>query len=215
MSVPDAEDRIPLQRARERAAAALGEAFSSDELSLDEFEHRVDQCYRVGTVRELEALFDDLPISPRLPAPGTADAASHGARTGEAAGAVAEAGVPGARKLRDLVVGVMSGVGRKGAWTPARDTFAVAFMGGVELDFRTARFPPGATTVYVLAAMGGVEIVVPPGLRVECAGLPLMGGFDRLDQDGDGSHAPGAVLRIRGLACMGGVEVRVAGQEGG
>lgn len=210
MSAPEGADRAPLQRARERAATALSEAFSADELSLEEFEQRVDQCYRVSTVRELESLFEDLPVSPRLPGPGQAQDASPASRPGGAPGSAGGMVLRGERKARDLVVGVMSGVGRKGAWTPARDTWAVAVMGGVELDFRTARFPTGETTVNVLAVMGGVEIVVPPGLRVECSGLPLMGGFDRLDQDGDGSHVPGAVLRIRGLALMGGVEVRVA-----
>lgn len=206
-------DRAPLQRARERAAEALGEAYSADELSLAEFEERVDRCYRVATVRELEALFEDLPVSPRLPA-------AVGEEVPEPAGGSeveprrpATGDVPVRRREHDVVVGVMSGVGRKGAWTPAERTYALAVMGGAELDFREARFPPGATKVYVLAFWGGVEIVVPPGLRVESSGLPIMGGFDRLDQDGDGSRAPDAVLQIHGLACMGGVEVRVAGPD--
>ncbi len=206
MSVPEGTDRVPLQRARERAAAALGEAYSSDELSLEEFEQRVDQCYRVGTVRELEALFDDLPVAPRLAAADAAESRPD-ARRRTVPGPRVDPAAGGDRKGRDLVVGVMSGVGRKGAWTPARETLAAAVMGGVELDYRTARFPPGETVVDVFAFWGGVEIVVPPGLRVESVGIPIMGGFDRLDQDGDGS---GAVLKIRGLAIMGGVEVRVA-----
>lgn len=206
MSVPEKPDRAPLQRARERAAAALGEAYSSDELSLEEFEQRVDQCYRVDTVRELEALFEDLPVAPRLPVPDAAESRPD-ARGRTVPGPRVDPAAGDQRKGRDLVVGVMSGVGRKGAWTPARETLAAAVMGGVELDYRTARFPPGETVVDVLAFWGGVEIVVPPGLRVESVGIPIMGGFDQLDQNGDGS---GAVLKIRGLAIMGGVEVRVA-----
>ena len=210
MIAGEAGDRVPLRRARERAADALSEAFADDELSLAEFEQRVDRAYRVATVAELEALFDDLPVAPRLPAE-----AGENEPAGSEAGAAERRApssprVPVRRREHDVVVGVMSGVGRKGAWTPAETTYAVAVMGGVELDFREARFPPGETTIYVLAFWGGVEVVVPPGLRVESAGLPLMGGFDRLDQDGDDPGAEAPVLRIRGLALMGGVEVRVA-----
>lgn len=204
MSGDASRDRVPLQRARDRAAAALSEAFTDDELSLAEFEQRVDRCYRVGTVAELEALFDDLPVVLRLPERAAEDTPAPEARERTAPA------VPAPRREHDVVVGVMSGVGRKGAWTPAERTYTVALMGGAELDFREARFPAGETTVYVLALMGGVEVVVPPGLRVECTGLPVMGGFDSLDQDGDDPSAEAPVLKIRGLACMGGVEVRVA-----
>lgn len=205
---PDAGERVPLQRARERAAEALSRAFASDDLTLREFEERVDRCYRVATVRELEELFDDLPVAPRLPAPEDVEM-----ETGAEVAAPSPS-IPSTRKGLDVLVGFWSGVGRKGSWTPAERTLALGCMGGVELDFRHARFPPGETIVDVAAVMGGVEIVVPPGLCVTSVGLPLMGGFDRLDQDGDGSRAPGAVLRIRGFALMGGVEVRVAAPEG-
>lgn len=201
----EAGGRAPLQRARDRAAEALSQAFASDDLTLAEFEDRVDRCYQVATVRELEELFEDLPVAPRLPGPEEGAAAEAASDV-----AVPPPSAPASRRGFDVLVGFWSGVGRKGSWTPARRTLAVGFMGGVELDFRQARFPPGETVVDVAAVMGGVEITVPPGLRVESFGLPLMGGFDRLDQDGDGSRAPGAVLRIRGLALMGGVEIRVA-----
>ena len=200
-----------LVRARERAAASLTEAFAEDELDVDEFEARLDRCWRAGSFGELEELFEDLTVS--LPA-----------RVGEAGGGSEPAGRPAEgsdeaptrrappteRPGHDLVLAVMSGVGRGGRWTPPRHVNAVAVMGGVELDFREARFPEGETTVNVLALMGGVEIVVPPGLAVDCGGAALMGGYDRLSQDGDARTAPGAVLRIRGVALMGGIEVSVA-----
>ena len=109
-----------------------------------------------------------------------------------------------------LVLAFWSGVKRSGRWTPPRHLNAIAVMGGAELDLREAVFPEGVTTVNAIAVMGGVEIVVPPGLQVKSSGIPLMGGFESLDQDGDPDQAPGAVLKIRGIACMGGVEVRVA-----
>lgn len=202
-----------LTRARERTAEALTRAFAEDELDVDEFEARLDRCWRAGGLDELEDLFADLEVS--LPAKRE-DAGAPAPERRSAPDAEPHAGsggpppAPTDRAGHDLVLAVMSGVGRGGRWTPPRHMNAVAVMGGVELDFREARFPPGETTLHAFALMGGVEIVVPPGLAVICSGVPLMGGFDRLDQDDDGRRAPGAVLRIRGLACMGGVEVRSA-----
>ncbi len=204
-----------LPRAREEAAAALGEAFAGDELDVDEFEARLDRCWRARDLDELVGLFEDLSVSLPVPAgeggtrgPGAAgDTGAGRSPAGRREGAPP---TPRERPAHDLMLGLMSGVGRGGRWTPPRHTNAVAVMGGVELDFRDARFPPGETTVHAVALMGGVEIVVPPGLRVTSSGIALMGGYDRLDQDGDGRRAPGAELHVRGVALMGGVEVRVA-----
>lgn len=205
-----------LAHARDRAAAVLGEAFADDQLGVEEFEARLDRCYRATSVEELGELFRDLTVSP--PAvleagaarqePARRPAGSGGKLDGRhrPAGPVDPADRPG----HDLVVALMGGMGRGGRWTPPRHLNAVAVMGGVELDFRQARFPEGETTMNAVALMGGVEITVPPGLAVECSGVPIMGGFDRVDQEDDGRVAPGAVLRIRGFAFMGGIEVRTA-----
>lgn len=217
----------PLNRARDRAVDTLTGLYADDELTMEELEDRLDRCYRAGSVDELETLFSDLPTAPEL-APTAADPAggreSAGREGGRERGGADRAerrapdrprrsGPPAERRGHDLVLGFMSGVARSGGWTPPRHMNAMAFMGGVELDFRQARFPPGVTTVNAVAIWGGVEVTVPPGLRVESSGLPLMGGFDGLDQDGDEDVHPGAVLRIRGFACMGAVEVRVRAPE--
>ena len=198
---------------------ALKRLYSDDELTVEELEDRLDRCYRAGSLEELEALFSDLPARPDLEeeARGGAPAGSSPEAAGEPPARPEDAsparggrgGPPAERDRRDLVLAVMSGVKRSGSWTPPRHMNVLAVMGGAELDFRRARFPPGVTSLHAVAVMGGVHVVVPPGLRVESAGVPLMGGFDRVDQDGDGESFPDAVLRIRGVACMGGVEVEV------
>lgn len=220
MSGGDLRPSRTLLRARERAAAGLTEAFAGDELDVDEFEARLDRCWRAANFEELEGLFEDLTVSLPVPAEetdeartGTAPAGGPAEAQGRAPGPDAPRGVPPApadRPGHDLVLAVMSGVGRGGRWVPPRHINAVAVMGGVELDFREARFPAGETTLHAVALMGGVEIVVPPGLAVTSAGIALMGGYDRLDQEGAGRASEGAVLRIRGVALMGGVQVRVA-----
>src|SRR5690606_14145408 len=84
--------------------------------------------------------------------------------------------------------------------------------GGAELDFRDARFRPGVTEVFIFATMGGVAMIVPPGLAVDTSGIAIMGAFEHRDQhmdrvpDADGD-APS--LKVRSFVMMGGVEVSV------
>ncbi len=107
----------------------------------------------------------------------------------------------------DTVVAVMSGAVRKGQWEPAGRFRVLAIMGGVELDFRDADMLDGTTEVTVLAIMGGCKIVVPPDVAVDVNGSGFMGGFSHLRHRPPEPDAP--LIRIRGLAVMGGVEVKV------
>ena len=82
----------------------------------------------------------------------------------------------------------------------------VAFMGGCELDLRHADIAGDAAVVDVLAIMGGIEIYVPNTWAIEAKVFPLMGGL------GDETHlntsGPTKRLVVRGLAIMGGVEIK-------
>ena len=162
-------------------------------LELPELERRLDLAARATTPAELDRLLADLPpLETHGPAP--APPAPHPAL---------------ARRGTDLVVGLLGGAARTGAWTPARRTLVLAVMGGAELDFREARLPPGTTEVHVVAFMGGVEIVAPPELDLEVGGLAIMGG---IDHQGPAAvpRPPGApTVKVRALALMGGVHVEV------
>ena len=180
---------------REATIAALCEHFSKDNLTLEEFERRLDAAHTVQTMPELNGLIQDLP---ELPA-ANALAASAG-------GSVPK--VSAHTRDTQHFVCVMGGVDKRGQWAPAQKTYCYAFMGGAALDYREALLPPGETELTIIAIMGGVEIVVPPGLRVDCDGIAIMGGFDHVDEAGP--PTPNAsVLKINGLAMMGGVEITV------
>ena len=107
------------------------------------------------------------------------------------------------------MVGIMGGGGRAGAWIPARKNWVVGVMGGATLDFREAHFGPGVTEVNVLAIMGGVEILAPPDVRVECSGIGIMGGFDVKQSVTSTTDPDAPVIRVNGLAIMGGASVAV------
>ena len=101
----------------------------------------------------------------------------------------------------------MSGVQRRGSWRVPKNLRVVAVMGGVDLDFRDAVFGPGVSEVNVISVMGGVAVIVPPHLQVECSGVGILGNFEGMDQ-GTGEHDPNApLLRITGTAVMGALEI--------
>lgn len=189
----------PLAQARQVTIDALCEHFANDALAVEEFERRVEVAHHAGSAEELKQLLLDLPGGnvPAVRDAGTAPAPRPRPRVTAAAHV----------KQQGFVVAIMGGATRRGRWTPARTNFAFALMGGAELDFREAALPPGVTEVQVLTVMGGVEIIVPPGVNVESHGIGIMGGFDSTeDQDYD-PEAP--TLRVAGLALMGGVEIKV------
>jgi hypothetical protein len=99
-------------------------------------------------------------------------------------------------------------VDKRGQWQPAQKTYCYCLMGGASLDFREALLPPGETEVTLIAVMGGAEIIVPPGLHVDCDAIAIMGGVDHPAESGvRDPQAP--VLKINGFLMMGGVEITV------
>ncbi len=195
------DSRVPaplLGEQRERAVRRLGAHFAEDHLAVEDFERRVDQVYAAASVAEIEQVFQDLPAL----------------RSAEVAKRAGEAALPARARPEDvpqrgLQVAVMSGVEKKGAWTPARNFTTVAVMGGAGIDLREARLGPGVTEIRVVAIMGGVEIIVPPGLAVETHGFGIMGGFESVDLPGLDPDPDAPRVVIRGVAIMGGVEVVV------
>jgi hypothetical protein len=106
-------------------------------------------------------------------------------------------------------VSVLSSYERDGDWILPRNFRAVALLGSVELDLTQARVGPGTSRIELVAALGSVTIIVPPDLRVECEGEPLLGSFE-YKAEATPTTAPDApLLRITGTAVLGSIEIRV------
>ncbi len=198
------EGRGPLNLSRQNTIDALMEYFASDVLDVEEFERRVDLTHAATSTDELRALLIDLPSGGNLPAaPGhspTTDVAQRPSYSAAPAGQV---------KDTEYVVALMGGTSRRGFWRPARKNYAIAIMGGTELDFREVAFGPGVTEVQVWTMWGGVEIIVPPGINVESRGIALLGGFDHAADEPGPPDPTAPTLRITGLAVMAGVDISV------
>lgn len=208
MSHGDEGARAPLTHTREVTIDALVEYFANDVMDVDEFERRVDLAHTVNSTEELKELLRDLPGGGEL-----------STRTGVNHAPVPhrDYSVTSAAEVRDhsFVVAVLGGTSREGAWRPARKNYAVALMGAADLDFREAELGPGVTDVQVFTMWGGIDIIVPPGVNVECNGIGIMGGFENVGQSARPVDYDAPTIRITGLALMGGVDVvtRLVGES--
>lgn len=108
----------------------------------------------------------------------------------------------------DKVTGfaVLGGSSRKSASQDFKGGDFTAIMGGCEVDLRNARIGDGPAVIDVFAFWGGVEIKVPPDWAVDGQVTAILGGFE--NRTGTGQVDPSQHLVIRGLAMMGGVDVR-------
>lgn len=190
---PPSSDLPALAEEREKAVKRLSAHFAADHLEISELERRLDLVYGAATRAELTELVSDLP------------ALSVDVDADEAPSVRVEPWRSVAKT--QTMVAVMGGAERKGQWTPPRHMNVVAVMGGGSLDFREAIFGEPVTEVTIVVFMGGVEIIVPPGVRVESNGFALMGGFEQVGQETAAPDAP--LVKVNGFACMGAVEMKV------
>jgi hypothetical protein len=188
---------VALRDRREEVIESLCEAYAVDTLEESEFERRLDIAHKADTVQALEKLVTDI-----VPAePGASSKAL--AVVSEEQRAIAKN-----RPKSKNVVAILGGAERKGSWRVPKKTNVWSILGGSLLDFRDVVLPPGETEVRVHALLGGVEIIVPPNLAVDCEGIGIMGGFENLDRVALAPDETTPVLRITGFAFMGGCEIK-------
>ncbi|MFF7449195.1 MULTISPECIES: DUF1707 domain-containing protein [unclassified Streptomyces] len=194
-------DELPDLRAsdadRERVAEILRDALAEGRLDMEEFEERLDATYKAKTYGELTPITRDLPTSP-VPAVNLSK--------GPVADGSWASRITGGEGSSSWAAAVMSGFQRKGRWTVPRRFTGFAFWGGGEIDLREADFADREVEITCVAIMGGIEVIVPPGVEVVVRGVGIMGGFDeRAHEEPDDPQAPRVI--VTGLALMGGVEV--------
>ena len=134
-------------------------------ITLDELDTRIDATYNAKTYAELEVITRDLPATQSATMAASGSDAYPVERIG---------GTP----KRSLSLAILSGARRKGTWVVPPAYTAVAFLGGVEMDLRDARFSQRDVKIRAFAFLGGVDIVVPEDIEVDVSGIGIMGGFD-------------------------------------
>ncbi|OAH15167.1 hypothetical protein STSP_15470 [Streptomyces jeddahensis] len=184
---------------RERVAEHLRDALAEGRLDMAEFEERLEATYNARTYGELVPLTRDLPVGAAA-APLVKPSATSPAASGDWASRI------GGEGTSSWGVAIMSGFQRKGRWTVPRRFTSFAFWGGGEIDLREARFAEREVVIDCYAIMGGVNVVVPPGVEVVVRGIGIMGGFDHREEGAPGEPGAPRVI-VTGFAFWGGVSV--------
>jgi hypothetical protein len=112
-------------------------------------------------------------------------------------------------RLGRWIVAVFGGTRQEGRWRLGKRLWVLTAFGGVKLDLSAAETQAPASTITVIAILGGTDILAPPGVSLELSGLSLLGG--KADRRASGVQLPGSpVIRVRAFAFLGGVAIKEA-----
>jgi hypothetical protein len=193
---------VSLEQERERIVEALSAHFAADHLTTQELEDRFERAYKARTTQELSLVVAGLPA---LAQPARSPAPVPRASTRVRA--------PSDRDERRYTA-VMSSFRKGGEWTPSRTTMVRAVMSEVKLDLRDATFVDDQIEIEVKAAFADVQIIVPPGVSVECDGMAVLGEFGaRPDASPADPAAPRVVVRGSAVLAKVIVETRMPGES--
>jgi len=174
-------------RDRDGVAQILQAAFAEGRLDDDEFDERMRAALTARTGADLEKLTADLPAT-------TASPVSR---------APASARAPGR-----FAIAFKSSIRRGGRWrVPERHT-SVVYKGSGWLDLRAAELSGHDTTMLVVAYKSRVDVLVPPGVRIELDGFGVSKGWSEHEDREVLVPRDAPVVHVRGLAYKGTIEVR-------
>lgn len=175
---------------RDRVADQLGEALAEGRLTPDEHAQRIDLVYSARTYAELAPILADLPAA--------APAAKPMMETGP--------DLPAPTHPSAKIVAIFGGADRQGRWLVDPHVKVSTVFGGVNLDLSDAVLAQREVTINVSCVMGGVEIKVPPGIRVINSVSAIFGGVELQAEEPDDPNSP--VIRLTGFVLMGGLDVQ-------
>jgi hypothetical protein len=175
---------------RDTAAAVINNALAEGRLTAEEHSDRLDAIYAAKTHADLVPLLDDLPGQQAMMTSSAAPADL-------------------ARPRRQgRIITIFGGATRKGPWHAEPLIEVLTVFGGVEIDFREAVLPGKEVILKATTVMGGVEVIVPPEMRVVDNGIAILGGREVTGNPGEASSPDSPVLRVEGACILGGVEIK-------
>jgi hypothetical protein len=180
-SVPALDSVRASDSERDAAAGRLQAAFAEGRLNDAEFDERMRTALTARTRADLAHLMTDLPAD--TPAATSAPAGSQPGR---------------------FAVTFKSSLHRAGRWRVPEHFTTVVYKGDGVLDLRAAELTAHVTTISAVAYKSRIDILVPPGVRVETGGLGVSTGSAG-QEDPLSPNAP--VVHVRGYSYKGSVAV--------
>jgi Domain of unknown function (DUF1707) len=189
-------DRPPAIRVsdqeRDAVTARLQQAFAERRLDDDEFDERMRAALTARTSADLDQLTGDLPAaSPRGTAPAT----------------------PATTRPGRWAVAYKNSIRRGGRWRVPERFTSVVYKGGGWLDLRAAELTAPVTTVVAVAYKSRIDILVPPGVRVEMDGFGVSKGWSAAEELEIRLPHEAPVVHVRGIAYKGTIETRTKPPE--
>jgi hypothetical protein len=185
---PPARQELPALRAsdqdRDEATHRLQAAFAEGRLDDAEFDLRMRTALTAVTRPELDKLCADLPA---------------------AAAAAPAAALPAPGRF---AVAYKSSVRRGGRWRVPRRFTPVVYKGSGWIDLRAAELTEPVTTVVAVAYKSRIDILVPPGVRVEMDGVGVSKGWSAEEEQESLLPRDAPVVHVRGFAYKGTIETR-------
>jgi Domain of unknown function (DUF1707) len=176
---------------RDAVAQRLQQAFAERRLDDDEFDERMRAALTAKTSADLDRLTSDLPAA--TPAGATP-------------------AVPG-RGPGKWAVAYKNSVRRGGRWRVPERFNVVIYKGEGWLDLRAAELTAPVTTVVAYAYKSRVDILVPPGVRVEMDGLGVSKGWSAEEDTEIQLPHDAPTVHVRGTAYKGTIEARTRPHE--
>ena len=176
---------------RDAAAAVINNAMAEGRLTPEEHSDRLDAIYAAKTHAELVPVLEDLPGQRAAMVPIRATS-----------GDVVKS------RRGSRIVAIFGAASRKGTWHAEPVINVLTIFGGAELDFREAILPGKEVVLRATTVLGGVEIVVPPEMRVVDNGIAILGGREIAGNSDEAASPDAPVLRIEGVCILGGIEVK-------
>jgi hypothetical protein len=176
---------------RDAVAQRLQQAFAERRLDDNEFDERMRAALTARTSADLDQLTTDLPAAP---AAGSAPA-------------------PAAPAPGRWAVAYKNSIRRGGRWRVPERFNSVIYKGEGWLDLRAAELTAPVTTVVAVAYKSRIDILVPPGVRVEMDGFGVSKGWSAEEELEIRLPHDAPTVHVRGIAYKGTIEARTKPQE--
>ena len=160
---PDqARGHAPIDEHRERALGILTGAFSSDLISMEEYERRAGEIQRCTSPIEVERAVSDLPTEAGETRKPVSAAATERRVDASLSGSQTVACVMGDRQLQ-------------GDWLNGNRVESFTLMGSTKIDLRDVAMPAERLKIEAFVLMGETRVIVPRGMAVRLNVFPFMG----------------------------------------